>query len=202
MTKRLYEGMEKGDLKRLVKTQITIDEFVSKMGDDRDIMTVGFTIDYKEPAQDLMVFCERGYDWILDADVSSGELDDGDYMMFIELERNEEAPANIIKLVKDIGNLTDTEIDDWTFIHHKEHTLQAVTKENIQATVPLNAQDYDLKFPEEQEDDSDLPQADVSTDDKSQDELDAMLETAGVKIQKTIARDSELDSWRSRAGLL
>lgn len=202
MTKRLREGMEKGDLKRLVMTEITIDEFVSKMGDDRDIMTVGFTIEYKEPAQDLMVFCERGYDWILDADVSSGELDDGEYMMFIELERNEQAPDNIIKLIKDIGNLTDTDINDWTFVHHKDHTPQAVTKENISATVPLNAEDYALKFPEEQEDDSDLSQDDVSVDDKSQDELDAMLESAGVKIKKKITRDFELDGLRSRAGLL
>jgi len=196
----IFEGLEKNDLKRLVDSTITIDEFVSKMGDDRDIMTVGFTIEYKEPAIDLMVFCERGYDWILDADVSSGELDDGRYMMFIEMERKPEAAEWIVKLIKDIGNLTDTDIGDWKFAHHKNHEKQEITAENIRLSVPLTAKEYDEKFPDESEDEGDLP-AEIDTPDNN-DELTAMLETAGVKIKKTVNRDPELDAMRSRARLL
>jgi hypothetical protein len=191
----LFEGLEKDDLKRLVSTTVTIDKFVSKLGDDKDVMTVSFTVEYKEPAVDLMVFLERGYDWILDADVSSGELDDGRYMVFVELERDKQAAENIVKMVDDIGNLTDTKLDDWTFLYGRDTNKKPLTVEEIESIVPISSQDYEMKFPEKDEEQEDEEQ-DINK------ELDAMLETAGIPIKKTHRRDQEMDAMRSRAGLL
>ena len=84
----LSEGLEQGDLDRLVHRKLHVDEFKSKMGSDADIIVLSFKVDGKEPARDLMNFIERGYEWILDADISSGELDDGQYLVFAELERD------------------------------------------------------------------------------------------------------------------
>ena len=76
----LFEGLEQGDLKRLIHPELHIDEFKSKLGDDADVVVASFKVDNKEPANDLVNFIEKGYDWVLDADVSSGEMDDGSYI--------------------------------------------------------------------------------------------------------------------------
>lgn len=192
--KDLFEGLEKNDLKRLVSTTITIDKFVSKLGDDKDVITVSFTVKYKEPAVDLMVFLERGYDWILDADVSSGELDDGQYMVFVELERGKDVAKNIVKMVNDVGNLTDTTLEEWKFLYGRVSEKKPVTIEEIESAVPVSSRDYEMKFPEKKQ--KDIEDQNINK------ELDAMLETAGIPIKKIHHRDQELDAMRSRAGLL
>ena len=63
---QLSEGLERGDLDRLVHRKLHIDEFKSKMGSDADIIVLSFKVDGKEPGLDLMNFIERGYDWILE----------------------------------------------------------------------------------------------------------------------------------------
>ena len=95
----LSEGLEQGDLNRLVHNRLHVDEFKSKMGSDADIIVLSFKVDGKEPARDLMNFIERGYDWILDADISSGELEDGQYLVFAELERDTAAAKHIYQLM-------------------------------------------------------------------------------------------------------
>ena len=83
-SQQFNEGLEHGDLKRLVHPDVHVDEFKSKMGDDADIVVVSFKVASKEPALDLVNFIEKGYDFVLDADLSSGELDDGEYLVFVE----------------------------------------------------------------------------------------------------------------------
>ena len=80
---QLFEGLEKGDLARLIHPELHVDEFQSKLGDDADVIVLSFKVNTKEPAGDLMAFIEKGYDWILDSDVSSGEMDDGSYIVFV-----------------------------------------------------------------------------------------------------------------------
>ena len=56
--------MEWGDLDRLVIPEMHIDEFKSRMGDDADVIVLSFKLKDKEPANDLMMFIERGYEWV------------------------------------------------------------------------------------------------------------------------------------------
>ena len=44
------------------------------MGDDRNIMVLGFTVDGSAPAKDLERFAETGYKEVLDADATPGTL--------------------------------------------------------------------------------------------------------------------------------
>ena len=62
-----------GDLNRLVHNELHIDEYKSKMGTDEDVCVISFKVSGKEPGADLVSFIEKGYDFVLDADVSSGE---------------------------------------------------------------------------------------------------------------------------------
>ena len=104
---RLNEGLEYGDLKRSVVPEVTIDTFKSKMGDDKDICTITLLCKEKNPAIDLMNFLEKSYDWLLDAEISSGERDDGKYLVFVEADRNKELPTHIEQMIRDLLNLTE-----------------------------------------------------------------------------------------------
>ena len=69
------------------------------MGDDKNIVTLSFTVGDKNPADDLMRFLEGGYSFILDADVTAGEQSDGTYRVFVELERDRQLTKILWKLL-------------------------------------------------------------------------------------------------------
>ena len=81
------ESLRADDLRHLVKKVFEIDSFKSKVGDDESIATMSFTVDQEDAAKDLENFIEMGYDFVLDADTSPGEGDDGKYRVYVELER-------------------------------------------------------------------------------------------------------------------
>lgn len=178
---QLSEGLERGDLGRLVHNKLHIDEFKSKMGSDADIIVLSFKVDGKEPGLDLMNFIERGYDWILDADVSSGELDDGQYLVFAEIERDPAAAKHIYQLMSDIMNLTDTDLSDWKFQYRKNSREHDVTADNISNVIPMTPQSYRAKFGDK--------------------ELEAMQEAARVTIHRKAPVNSWTESLRVAAGL-
>ena len=99
---KLKEGLEQGDLERLVSPKISIDEYKSKMGSDEEIVVISFTLQGKEPALDLVNFIEKSYEWVADADVSSGEVFDGSYIVFVEIERTPDIAEQIIELLEDL----------------------------------------------------------------------------------------------------
>ena len=177
----LSEGLEQGDLDRLVHNKLHVDEFKSKMGSDADIIVLSFKVDGKEPARDLMNFIERGYDWILDADISSGELDDGQYLVFAELERDPASAKYIYQLMSDIMNLTDTDLSDWKFQYRKNSREHDITSDNIADTIPMTPESYRSKFGDK--------------------ELDAMKAAAGVSTQRKAPVNSWTESLRAAAGI-
>ena len=81
-------GLRIGDLRDMVYKVLEIDSFASKMGDDKDIVTLSFSIKEKSAAEDLMGFIEKGYEFVLDADITPGEQSDGTYKVFVEMERS------------------------------------------------------------------------------------------------------------------
>ena len=177
----LSEGLEQGDLDRLVHNKLHVDEFKSKMGSDADIIVLSFKVDGKEPARDLMNFIERGYDWILDADISSGELEDGQYLVFAELERDTAAAKHIYQLMSDIMNLTDTDLSDWKFQYRKNSREHDITSDNIADIIPMTPESYRSKFGDK--------------------ELDAMKAAAGVSTQRKAPVNSWTESLRAAAGI-
>ena len=75
----LNEDLRKGDLKLLVDNIFEVDSYVSKMGSDQDVSTISFTVTGQAAAKDLVKFLENGYSFILDADISSGQVKDDKY---------------------------------------------------------------------------------------------------------------------------
>jgi hypothetical protein len=134
------EGLQRADLKDMIDHIFTIDQFQSKMGDDKDIITLRFRAADKEPAIDLMEFIEKGYNFVLDADTSSGEERDGKYSIFVELERTKHAPEQIKDLLNGISQLCDC--DSWRFRWYKDSSGYDFTEEEIKKCVPLTPEEY------------------------------------------------------------
>ena len=113
------------------------------MGDDRDVVVIRFRASDKEPAIDLMEFIEKGYPFILDADMSSGEEKDGKYSVFVEMERNEEVPGHLEDLLNGINQLAD--ISSWRFRWFKDIEGHTFDTETFASVVPLSPEEYDGK---------------------------------------------------------
>jgi len=141
---KLFEGLRAKDLDGLVENIFTVDQFKSKMGDDKDIVVLGFTVADKYPAIDLMEFIEKGYPFILDADMSTGEERNGKYQVFVELERTRKLPGQMRGLLEGISQLCDCW--DWQFRYHKEIKSLPVTEENIMEHIPLEPSSYESKI--------------------------------------------------------
>ena len=145
----LFESLEYKDLEGLMKPTIHVDEFASKMGDDDDIIVVSFFVRNQNAAKDLMNWFEKGYDWVLDADVSSGEMEDGSYLVFIESLRRPSFPDNLINALHDLEGPTGNDPDGYSFAYHKEHGYESLTADALRAKVPLSPRDYAAEHPEQ-----------------------------------------------------
>jgi hypothetical protein len=136
----INESLKSNDLRHFVKKVIEIDSFKSKIGDDEDIVTLSFTVDHEDPAKDLENFIEMGYDFVLDADVSPGELDDGTYKVYVELERGRHVVDQIVELLDGVKKLVG--LDQFRFRYFKNFKSQEATKEELSTTVPLDKDSY------------------------------------------------------------
>ena len=139
-------GLIAGDLNDLVLPVFEIDSFKSKMGDDKDIVVCSFSCMSEAPAKDLMNFFEKGYSYVLDADVTSGEQTDGTYKVFVEIERHKDVPDQIMEMLDGVGKLAN--IDKFKFRYYKSFKSQEAQMENISATVPLDKSAYEIKVKE------------------------------------------------------
>jgi hypothetical protein len=133
-------GLKEGDLVDLVYRVIEIDSYKSKMGSDQDIVVISFTVNEEQPAKDLSDFIEKGYSFVLDADVSPGELDDGMYRVFVEIERDKHVPEQVMELMDGIKKLTNNK--NWKFRYYKGFRSQPLTVENLAAEIPLDTDSY------------------------------------------------------------
>ena len=189
--KLLRENLELGDLKRLVHTELHIDEYKSKMGDDADVCVISFKVSGKEPSADLVSFIEKGYEWVLDADVSSGEKEGGDYLVFVELQRSEELPSQIMQLMDDLMNLTEQELTEWRVRYYKSSVDHELTEEVLKDIIPLTPEAYDAKYSKDDEE----------QDHKDQEELDALKTAAGVDVDTVAPKNDFTESLRVAAGI-
>ena len=118
-----------------------VDTFRSKMGEDRDVCVVSFTVKDRNPAKDLMEFIEKGYSFVLDADVASGENSDGEYAVFVELSRTPKLSEQIQELMYGVKKLTG--LNEFKFKYYKEGREQPVTHELLERSIPSTPGKYD-----------------------------------------------------------
>jgi hypothetical protein len=137
---QLNEGLGYKDMEGMMKPTVHIDEFSSKMGEDADVIVVSFFVRDKQAAKDLMNWFEKGYDFVLDADQSPGEIKPNRYLVYLEMRRRNAAPGQIDEILKDLNTLTEYEPDDWIMVYKKQK--HEWSPETFAELVPLTPNEY------------------------------------------------------------
>ena len=138
------EGLKAGDLDGVVSKRFSVDQFKSKMGDDKNIMVLAFTVDGMAPAKDLERFAETGYKEVLDADATPGTLEDGKHRVFVEFARVEAVDQHIRKFLDDLKKLTN--IETFEFTYHKRTVPFEASAKNLADVLPRTPEAYNQKI--------------------------------------------------------
>jgi hypothetical protein len=149
MTRKINEGLDYHDFVDQIEDTITVDEYAAKMGKDSNVVTITFIVHSKAAAQDLVQWLEVGYDWILDASVSQGEIEPGKWLVFAETNRRTSTPNRICEILEDLYTLTDRKLKDWIIkIDDEEYDAEP---EVLKQVMVLSPHDYRAKVEKEEE---------------------------------------------------
>jgi hypothetical protein len=178
---QLFESLSYKDFEGLLKPTIHVDEFSSKMGDDDDIIVISFFVRDPQAAKDLMTWFEKGYDFVLDADKSPGEIRPGRYLVYVEMRRRSTAGANVEQLLNDLNTLTEFENAEQWLMHYKGKEVP-FSRDTFDSMVPLSPRAYREKYEKE---------------------LNEVRIAAGMPVVTTYdKRDPELQSIQAAAGII
>ena len=178
---QLFESLGFRDLEGLLKPTIHVDEFSSKMGDDDDIIVISFFVRDQQAAKDLMMWFEKGYDFVLDADRSPGEIRPGRYLVYVEIRRRSTAGGNVEQLLDDLNTLTEFEDSSAWTMHYRDQEIP-FTRDSFDATVPLTPRAYRERYEKD---------------------LNEVRVAAGIPVVATYDRqDRALQTIQSAAGII
>jgi len=135
-------SIQHNDLEDLVLTTFSIDQYKSKVGDDKNVVVVAFEVKDADPAKDLSQFIETGHDCI-DVDASTGPDKDGNYKVYVELERNTKLFDSVNKILNDIARVDNT-ASSFKFIAYKQDAPMDWSKENFEKSVYSSSYDYTI----------------------------------------------------------
>lgn len=149
MTTIINEGLDYHDMEGQLVPEVSVDEYSAQMGKDSDVVTLAFTAKNKAVGEDLSDWFERGYDFVLDAQVSDGEASPGKYLVFVEMNRRSTVPARLVELLEDLSTLTDMKLTDWTVtVDNKDYQPDIGTLSNV---IILSPGKYREEVPEEED---------------------------------------------------
>ena len=177
----LVESLGFKDLDGLMKPTVHVDEFDSKMGDDDDIITLSFFLRDAQAAKDLMSWFEKGYDFVLDADRSPGEIKPNRYLVYVEIRRRSTAGGNVEQLLDDLNTLTEFEDSSAWTMHYKGEEVP-FSRDTFDRMVPLSPKAYR---------------------DSHEKDLNEMRAAAGMPVISTYdKKDRALQAIQSAAGII
>lgn len=145
-SKQINEAIQNNDLVDLISSVVSIDQYKSKVGDDKSVVVIAFRVKDKDPAADLSQFLETGHS-ALDVDISPGPDVDGMYTVFVELERGVQLYDKIDAMLADVQRV-DNSIANWQFNSYESDVTQAWSKEAFDSSVISSSYDYVIKHDE------------------------------------------------------
>jgi hypothetical protein len=179
--KIIVEGLDYLDMVDQIEPNVSVDEYAAKMGRDSEIVTLAFIVTSEAAGNDLVDWFERGYDWILDASLSDGQLAPGQYLVFVEMKRRSKVPERIIELLEDLKTLTDMDLDEWTVEVNEEEYAPDV--EQLKQVITISPHEYRVE-------------------EEGEEELNEMRQKAGLEPVRVLPeQDAELKAFKSMAGL-
>ena len=139
----ITESLNYLDMEGQVFPIVSVDEYAAKMGTDKDIVTVTFMTKSKLVAEDLVTWFERGYDYILDASISEGELEPNKWLVFVEMERRSWVARRLLGLIRDMETLTGMPVEDYTLnIDGEDYPLEL---DIMKQKIILNPAKYEIE---------------------------------------------------------
>lgn len=144
----LNEDLRANDLRYLVDSVFEVDSYSSKMGQDKDVSVLSFNVRSKEAAEDLENFIEKGYKFVLDADVSPGEVKNGKYKVYVEMERDADLGNKIVEILDGVKKLAAN--DDFRFRYYRSLRAEIANEETLVTAIPTNAAEYENRINEVQ----------------------------------------------------
>jgi hypothetical protein len=135
MKKLTESGLLRHDLDDLILPMIDIDTFESKISNSKAVV-VAFYLFEQDPARDLEMFIEKGPVDVLDAETSPAPTEDGYYVVFIELSRDDNLPEHLIDIIGSVENLTN--IEQWQFKTLHDKSIYDLTEDNLRDHVNLD----------------------------------------------------------------
>ena len=183
----LNEGLDYHDLDGQMVPTVTVDEYEAHMGTNSEIVTLAFTVKSQAAGNDLADWFERGYDWVLDAQVSEGEIRPGKYLVFVEMNRRSSVPKRIIELLDDLETLTDMPVKDWTVMVDEEE--YAPEEEILKQVMTISPHDY--------------RETEEIDEEETEEEINEMRERAGLEVKAihTGKQDADIKAFKAMAGL-
>lgn len=133
-------ALRQHDLKNTMLKKISLDEFTPKTGETKDVMVVGFHIHEQQAGKDLYKFLNHSIHEIRDVEVSPNPNPENFYMVFVEMDRNENAITNLKSLVKEIENISDNL--DWNISTLLSEDLIDLESEELNNFVQLDPEAY------------------------------------------------------------
>jgi hypothetical protein len=130
---KLTEGLRENDLEGLVLPVISIDQFESKIDDDA--IVIGFYVLYRDPATDLNRFIQKSAVDIIDTEVSPAPTEEGYYVVFVEVMRNEKFPEALLAILENIGNLVG--FSNWQFTAYGVDGVHDLSVDEIKSLIRL-----------------------------------------------------------------
>lgn len=138
--KQINEGLEHLDMQGLIKPTLHVDEFESKMGTDDDVVVLSFFVRDEIAAEDLVSWFERGYDFVIDAARSPGEVTPNRFLVYVEIRRRPSFVENLETLMTDLTNLTGVKPGQFKVRVNRQY--QDYSPEVIAEQVPLTPDAY------------------------------------------------------------
>lgn len=146
--KKLNEAIQHNDLRGLLSNVISIDQYNSKVDDDKNAVVVAFEASHKDVAADLSQFIETGHSSAIDVDISPGASPDGTYYVFVEFHRDSFLYRYINVMLEDIKNIDDT-IEEWQFVSYENNDAPINwNEENFNDNVITSSYEYVLAHDE------------------------------------------------------
>ena len=182
MSKQIInESLDYMDLEGQLIPRLSVDEYSAKMGKDSDVVTIAFTVRSEMAGNDLVDWLERGYDYVLDAQLSDGELTPGKYLVFVEMNRRSTVPERIIEILDDLETLTGLDASDWTVIVDEQD--YDADEDTLKQVIILSPHDYRV-------------------DQEREEELNEMRTVAGLPTTKIYdSEDKDIRDFKTIAGL-
>ena len=174
----LTESLAYKDLEGILKNTIHIDEFASKMGEDADVVVLSFYVRDKQAGNDLVHWFEKGYDFVLDADQSPGEIKPNRYLVYLELRRRNAVANQITELLDDLSTLTEFKPEDWVMVYKDKETPWS--EDAFRAKVPLSPKEYR---------------------EQHEDDLNEVRVAAGIETKRIYETDRDLRALQAAAGI-